>query len=51
MINWRTIQRENFTNWKKLTAFLDIDEKKLLKNPSFPLNMPLRLAKKVKKKD
>jgi EF-P beta-lysylation protein EpmB len=49
---WRQIQRENFTDWKKLVNFLQLDTKTaeaaLLTHCSFPLNLPLRLAKKIR---
>lgn len=50
---WRQIQRDNFTDWKKLLAFLQLDEIEaqqiLLKNSKFSLNIPLRLAQKIAK--
>lgn len=50
---WRKIQRENFTDWKKLLLFLGFDPeaKKDLVIPSakFPLNLPKRLAEKIEK--
>ncbi len=50
---WRQVQRDNFTDWKKLLAFLQLDmieaEKVLLKSSKFPLNLPLRLAQKIAK--
>lgn len=52
MSTWRQIQRQNFTCWKKLTAFLELDPVHLpevLKETHFPLNLPLRLAKKIQK--
>lgn len=47
-IAWREIQRQNFTHWDKLTSFLELDLL-LSHTPSFPLNLPLRLAKKIVK--
>lgn len=49
MTSWRQIQKQNFTDWKKLAAFLEIDEHAILTNTSFPLNLPLRLAQKIQK--
>lgn len=52
MIAWRQIQRQNFNCWKKLTAFLELDPAHfpaILKDPHFPLNLPLRLAQKIAK--
>jgi EF-P beta-lysylation protein EpmB len=49
---WRKIQRQNFTDCKKLLAFLEFDEKnseQVLLRSKFPLNVPLRLAKKMAK--
>ena len=50
---WRQIQRDNFTDWKKLLIFLDFDlnraESIVLPNSKFPLNVPRRLAEKVEK--
>jgi lysine 2,3-aminomutase len=47
---WREIQLQNFTCWKKLAEFLQIDTASILKNPRFPLNLPRRLAEKIQKK-
>jgi EF-P beta-lysylation protein EpmB len=50
---WRQIQKENFTDWKKLLIFLELDsiqaESLVLQRSKFPLNLPKRLAEKVKK--
>ncbi|MBS0603686.1 MAG: EF-P beta-lysylation protein EpmB [Verrucomicrobia bacterium] len=52
---WRQIQRENFTDWKKLLNFLelDLDQAEQVLNPrsKFPLNVPLRLVQKIAKGD
>ncbi len=51
-VDWRRVQLQNFTSWEKLASFLLLDtedQEKILKNPSFPLNLPLRLAEKIKK--
>ncbi|HRD56049.1 MAG TPA: EF-P beta-lysylation protein EpmB [Parachlamydiaceae bacterium] len=51
---WRKILRQNFTNTEKLTVFLCLDEKnqeKILRKQKFSLNLPLRLAQKIKKND
>ena len=52
MVAWRQIQRQNFTCWKKLAEFLQLDPAHfpdILKDSKFPLNLPLRLAQKIKK--
>ena len=52
MISWRIIQKQNFTKWKELFSFLQLDEKyqtQILQSPRFPLNFPRRLAEKVEK--
>lgn len=49
MIHWRAIQKDNFRDWRALIDFLEIDGSELLQTPSFPLNMPRRLAEKVEK--
>jgi lysine 2,3-aminomutase len=50
---WRQIQRENFTDWKKLLAFLQLDpidaKPIVLERSKFPLNLPQRLAQKIAK--
>lgn len=49
---WRQIQRQNFNSWNKLFHFLELDptyELEILKTPRFPLNLPLRLAQKIRK--
>lgn len=51
-VNWRTIQRSNFTSIESLLHFLEMDEenRKLIDfSPKFILNLPLRLAEKMKK--
>lgn len=49
MPTWREIQLQNFTCWKKLANFLELEEEPILKNPRFPLNLPRRLAEKIEK--
>jgi EF-P beta-lysylation protein EpmB len=52
MIAWRQIQRQNFTCWKKLAGFLQLDPAHfpdILKDSRFPLNLPFRLAQKIRK--
>lgn len=52
MIDWRKIQRENFTDWETLVKFLELEEThiaSILFNSAFPLNLPRRLAEKIKK--
>ncbi len=49
---WKQIQRNNFTDWKKLFSFLDfgIDKtERVLPHSQFPLNLPKRLAEKIEK--
>ncbi|EFB42078.1 MULTISPECIES: KamA family radical SAM protein [Parachlamydia] len=50
--HWKIILRQNFTQWKKLADFLELDpsiQQEIFKRPSFPLNLPKRLAEKIKK--
>ena len=52
MLSWRSIQRQNFTDWKKLFEFLELEPSSIQKidtNPRFTLNLPMRLANKIKK--
>lgn len=49
---WKSILRQNFTDVKKLQKFLELPEEffeEILYAPSFRLNLPLRLAKKIEK--
>jgi len=50
---WRQIQRSNFTDWKKLISFLELDPATaasvVLPHSHFPLNLPHRLAEKIEK--
>ncbi len=49
---WRSIQRKNFVQKELLCDFLELDlalRNKVLIRPSFPLNLPLRLAAKISK--
>ncbi len=49
---WRAIQRQSFTDWEKLLDFLQWGESLrslVLPKPRFPLNLPLRLARKIEK--
>jgi lysine 2,3-aminomutase len=51
---WRQIQRDNFTDWKKLLTFLDFDlskNQRVLLHPKFSLNLPKRLAEKIEKRN
>ncbi len=45
-LKWRKIQKENFTNLDTLGKFLELD---LSYSSPFPLNLPRRLASKIKK--
>lgn len=50
---WRSIQRENFLCLEKLAFFLELDDeqkKRLLNKKGFSLNLPRRLAEKIKKR-
>jgi EF-P beta-lysylation protein EpmB len=49
---WRQILRTNFTQWQKLADFLELSEEQRAEikcKPQFILNLPFRLAKKIKK--
>src|ERR1700722_5430753 len=49
---WRKVQRRNFTDWKRLASFLELDiasKSPILSKPHFPLNLPERLAQKIEK--
>lgn len=49
---WRQVQRKNFTDWKKLAAFLELDPSfhpDIAEIAHFPLNLPYRLADKIQK--
>lgn len=51
-MQWRKIQRTNFTSLDDLSSYLELDENArqlLIKNPAFILNLPRRLASKIKK--
>lgn len=53
-MDWRSLQRKNFTCIDKLCAFLELDEancKRVLHSSKFALNLPLRLAQKIAKND
>jgi len=48
---WRAVLRQNFTDWKALLSFIQLEEAHIdvLKNSKFPLNLPRRLAEKIAK--
>lgn len=46
MLKWRQIQKDNFTKLEDLGRFLELE---LSYSSSFPLNLPRRLAAKIKK--
>ncbi|HEV3269669.1 MAG TPA: KamA family radical SAM protein [Candidatus Rhabdochlamydia sp.] len=52
---WRAIQKKSFTNWRALLSYLELSlqeaEKRVLISPHFVLNLPYRLAQKMKKGD
>lgn len=47
---WKEILRKNFKDIKKLSYFLNLDLDPFVSHP-FPLNLPLRLAEKIEKKN
>ncbi len=50
MENWRQIQKNNFRDWETLFSFLKIKSPPpIFTSPSFPLNLPRRLARKIEK--
>lgn len=51
-MSWQKILKSNFTKWEELIAFLEIPpslQTAILKSSPFPLNLPKRLAEKIKK--
>ncbi len=50
---WRQIQRENFTDWKKLLSELNLNQDEtsriVLERSKFPLNVPKRIVQKMSK--
>lgn len=49
---WQEVLRQNFRDWEKLADFLELTPEQrnsISKNPSFSLNLPLRLANKIAK--
>lgn len=52
MMYWRDIQRKNFVHWEKLSDFIELDpleKRHILQRSHFPLNLPYRLAEKIRK--
>ncbi|MCB1113992.1 MAG: KamA family radical SAM protein [Chlamydiia bacterium] len=50
MQKWKDVLRSNFTDLKKLLAYLEIEDSfKFLPSPRFRLNVPMRLAEKMAK--
>ncbi len=47
---WRQLQRHNFTDWQTLLSFLELNTQTAKVSSPFPLNLPFRLASKIKKK-
>lgn len=50
--DWRSHLKSNFTNWEKLSSFLELSEAqkaRIVKSPRFTLNLPRRLAEKIAK--
>jgi len=51
---WKSILLSNFTSWHKFADFLELSEANRTtfeQSPSFPLNVPFRLAQKIAKND
>jgi len=51
-VSWQHILRQNITSSQQLTEYLKLDQsqqERILANPRFTLNIPLRLAQKIKK--
>jgi EF-P beta-lysylation protein EpmB len=49
---WKSVLRKNFTDWKQLVTFLELDEShlsRITKVNHFPLSLPYRLASKIEK--
>ena len=46
---WRQIRKDNFTYLPALLNYLELPAEKILQKPHFPLNLPRRLASKIKK--
>lgn len=50
---WRQVQRENFTDWKKLLSELNLSQDNarriVLERSKFPLNVPKRIVQKMSK--
>lgn len=49
---WRQVLRTNFTHWEKLADFLELNQEQrntILPKSPFALNLPLRLAEKIRK--
>jgi len=52
MDRWRLIQKENFNDWKAFSHYLELQSTQIiLPNPKFSLNIPRRLAAKIRKND
>lgn len=52
MLSWRAIRKRNFTDWKRLLVFLELnpaDDHPVLAKSRFALNLPERLAHKIEK--
>jgi EF-P beta-lysylation protein EpmB len=52
IVSWRHLLLQNFTRWEKLADFLQLNnaqKEEILTLPKFSLNLPLRLAEKIKK--
>lgn len=51
---WRNVQKDNFTDLKKLFEFLHLDfevyQHLVIQSSRFPLNLPRRLAEKIEKR-
>lgn len=47
-MSWREILKQNFYDWEKLAAFLELELSPYVSR-TFPLSLPLRLAQKIEK--
>lgn len=53
-MNWRQIQKTNISSIDELFKYLELDEinqQKIRRNSNFVLNLPIRIANKIKKND
>lgn len=53
-MTWQQILQQNFRDWRKLADFLELSpsqKQTILEVSHFPLNLPLRIAGKIRKQD